>query len=210
MLKILLADDHAVVRRGIRDILNDEYGQITFAEAKDFSEVLDSLEKQDWDLLILDINMPHGNILDVLATVVALRPAVPVLVLSMYPEEQYAVHVLKAGAAGYLTKESVTDELIAAVRKVLSGGKYVSPSLSEKLASGLLAGTETPLHETLSTREFSVMLMIASGKSVKEIAEEVCLSAKTVSTYRSRLLDKMKMKTTADIIRYAVEHRLIE
>ena len=208
-MKILLADDHTVVRRGIRDILEDEFGHIAFTEAKDFHETLEHYEKQDWDLLILDINMPHGNIIDVLTRATAFHPTTPVLVLSMYPEEQYAVHVLKAGAAGYLTKESVTEELIAAVRKVLSGGKYVSLPLSEKLASCLAAGAETLLHETLSTREFSVMLMIASGKSVKEIAEEEFLSAKTVSTYRSRLLEKMNMKTTADIIRYAIEHHLI-
>ena len=209
-MRILISDDHAVVRRGVKGILEDEFEQTTFGEAKDFPEMLKHVEENDWDLLILDVSMPGGNILDALARVKTLRPRTPIVVLSMYPEEQYAVRVLKAGAVGYLTKESVTEELIAAVRRVLSGRKYVSASLAEKLASDLVTDTEKLPHETLSTREFQVMLLIASGKSVKEIAGEQFLSTKTVSTYRTRILQKMNMKTNADIIRYAIANRLIE
>jgi two-component system invasion response regulator UvrY len=209
MIRLLIGDDHAVVRKGMKQILAETRDIVVADEAGNGREVLDKVRKDDFDMVLLDISMPGRDGLEVLKELKNLRPKLPVLMLSMYPEEQYAVRSLRSGASGYLTKDSAPDELIAAIRKVSSGGKYVSVSLAEKLAHKLGAGEERPLHEELSDREYQVMCMIASGKTVKEIGEQLSLSVKTVSTYRSRILAKMRMKGNADLTRYAIENRLV-
>ena len=209
MIKILVADDHPIVRQGLKQILS-EYPDMTVAdEAGSGKEVLSKIAKKDYDIVLLDISMPGRNGLDILKELKSKKPKLPVLVLSIYPEDQYAVRVLKLGAAGYLTKESVPEELVAAIRKVARGRKYVSNYLAEKLASDLEIDAEKPLHENLSDREYQVMFMIASGKRLKEISEELSLSIKTISTYRSRIMDKMKMKNNAELIRYALQNSLV-
>ena len=209
MIKILVADDHPIVRQGLKQILS-EYPDMTVAdEAGNGKEVLSKIAKKDYDIVLLDISMPGRNGLDILKELKSKKPKLPVLVLSIYPEDQYAVRVLKLGAAGYLTKESVPEELVAAIRKVARGRKYVSNYLAEKLASDLEINAEKPLHENLSDREYQVMFMIASGKRLKEISEELSLSIKTISTYRSRIMDKMKMKNNAELIRYALQNSLV-
>ena len=181
-----------------------------FGEACNAQEVLKNVREQNWDIVILDITMPDRSGLDVLKELKRERPKLPVLFLSIHPEDQYAVRVLKAGAAGYMTKESAPEELVKAIRKVLRGGKYISPSLAEKLAFDLETDSEKPLHETLSDREYQVMCMIASGKTVKEIAKKLYLSVKTISTHRARILGKMKMKTNAELTHYAIKNRLVD
>jgi len=208
-MKVLIADDHAVFRRGLRETLAEFFFKITFGEAKTAQETVELVRRHDWDVVILDISMPGKSGLDVLDDLRRLRPRLPILLLSMHPEEQFARRALKAGAAGYLTKESVPEELKEAVRKVAAGGRYVSATLAEKLAVDLREGADTPLHELLSDREFQVLRMIASGKSVKDIAEELSLSVKTVSTYRARILEKSGMKTNAELIRYALQSQLV-
>jgi DNA-binding NarL/FixJ family response regulator len=209
MIKILVADDHPIVRQGLKQILS-EYPDMTVAdEAGNGKEVLTKVGKKDFDIVLLDISMPGRNGLDILKELKTKKPKLPVLVLSIYPEDQYAVRVLKLGAAGYLTKESVPEELVAAIRKVARGRKYVSNSLAEKLASDLEINAEKPLHENLSDREYQVMFMIASGKRLKEISEELSLSIKTISTYRSRIMDKMQMRNNAELIRYALQNGLV-
>ncbi|MCF7972612.1 MAG: response regulator transcription factor [Phycisphaerae bacterium] len=210
MLKILVADDHMVVREGLKQILGEVPDIIVAGEASDGVETLHKIREDHYDLVLLDIAMPGLSGLDVLKQLKSEKPELPVLMLSMYPEEQYAVRTLKAGASGYLTKESASDELIAAIRKVCSGGKYVTASLAEKLASCLDTYSETPVHERLSDREYQVVRMIASGKTVTEIADALCLSVKTISTNRSRALTKMGMKTNAEITYYAIKHDLVE
>src|ERR1017187_10551490 len=206
---ILLADDHVVVRRGLRDILTDAFPGAQFIEAGTGDEVLSAIRTSRCDLLILDINMPGRTGVDVLREVKGLCPGIPVLMLSVQPEDQYAVRCLKAGASGYLNKDSAEAELVRAVRKVISGGRYVSPQLSEKLASNLQKPALKNLHDLLSDRELEVLRMIASGGSLTDIAEALHVSVKTVSTYRSRSLLKMQMQTNADLVRYALEHSLI-
>jgi len=210
MIKILIADDHAVVRRGLKQILAEEPNMAVFGEACNAQEVLKNVREQNWDIVILDITMPDRSGLEVLKELKNIRPKLPVLILSIHPEEQYAVRVLKAGAAGYMTKESAPEELVKAVRKVIRGSKYISPSLVEKLAFDLETDSEKPLHETLSDREYQVMCMIASGKTVKEIAKKLYLSVKTISTHRARILGKMKMKTNAELTHYAIKNRLVD
>ncbi len=210
MIKIFIADDHAIVREGLKQIVAETTDMAVTDEADTGHEVLEKASENDYDVLVLDITMPGLNGLDTLKQLRTQRPDLPVLVLSIHPEEQYAVRVLRAGASGYLTKESAPDELISAIRKVSMGGKYVTPSLAEKLASDLVADGKKPLHETLSDREYQVLCMIASGKTVTEIAGELFLSEKTISTYRSRILEKMKMKTNAELIHYAIKHGLVE
>jgi len=210
MIKILIADDHAIVREGLKQILAETFDKVVGGEATNGQEVLEHVRREDWDLVLLDLAMPGKDGLETLKELKFEKPKLPVLVLSIYPEEQYAVRLLKAGAAGYLTKESAPEELIAAIRKVSQKGKYISPSLAEKLAFYLEAGAEKPLHEMLSDREYKVMLMIASGKTVKEIADELFLSIKTVSTYRVRALNKMGMKNNAEFTYYALKHRLVD
>jgi two-component system invasion response regulator UvrY len=210
MIKVLIADDHPVVRKGLREIVKEAFHVAIADEVSNGQEVLERVAKNDYDVVLLDISMPGRNGLDVLKELKGQKPKLSVLVLSIYPEEQYAVRVLKAGASGYLTKESAQDELISAIQKVSTGRKYISPSLAERLALDLEMGAEKPPHESLSDREYQVMCMIASGKTVKEIAEELFLSVKTVSTYRARLLDKMRMKSNAELTYYAIKHRLID
>jgi DNA-binding NarL/FixJ family response regulator len=209
MIRILVADDHSVVREGIKQILAGLDDMTVEDEAESGQEVLLKMTAKDYDLVLLDISMPGKSGLEVLEEIKVMKPRVPVLILSMHPEEQYAVRMLRAGASGYLTKASAPQELISAIRKVSRGGKYVTVSLAEKLAFELDAGAEKPRHERLSNREYQVMLMLASGLSVSEVAEELCLSAKTISTYRTRILDKMDMKKNAELTLYAVKNNLI-
>ncbi len=210
MIKILIADDHTIVREGLKQILAETPDMVVSSEAKDGQEVLAKVAKNDYDVVLLDISMPGRSGLDVLKQLKIEHPKLPVLILSMYSEEQYAMRALRAGASGYMTKESAPDELIEAIRKVSRGRKYVSPSLAEKLAVSLELGDEKPPHEMLSDREYEVMSMIASGKTIKEIAEELSLSVKTISTYRTRILEKLNLKTNAAITHYAVQNRLVE
>jgi two-component system invasion response regulator UvrY len=209
-MKVLIADDHALFRRGLRETLAETFSRVTFGEARTALETLEHVRRQDWDVVILDISMPGKSGLDILDDLKHLRPRLPILLLSMHPEQQFARRALKSGAAGYLTKDSVTEELKEAVKKIVGGGRYVSATLAEKLALDLREGADTPLHELLSDREFQVLRMIASGKTVKDIAEELSLSVKTVSTYRARLLEKTGMKTNAELIRYALQAHLVD
>jgi DNA-binding NarL/FixJ family response regulator len=209
VIKILVADDHAIVREGLKQILVETSDIVVAGEASDGNQALNQVRKGDYDLVLLDIAMPGMSGLEVLKQLKSERPDLPVLMLSMYPEEQYAVRTLKAGASGYLTKESAPDELIAAIRKVCMGGKYVTSSLAENLAFYLEMDSDRPAHELLSDREYQVMLMIGSGKRVKEIADELSLSVKTISTNRSRALRKMGMKTNAELTYYAIKHGLV-
>jgi DNA-binding NarL/FixJ family response regulator len=194
----------------LRETLAEIFSRVTIGEAKTAQETVELVRRQEWDVVILDISMPGKSGLDILDEMKRLRPRLPILLLSMHPEEQFARRALKTGAAGYLTKESVPEELKEAVRKVVAGGRYVSATLAEKLAVDLREGADTPLHELLSDREFQVLRMIASGKSVKDIAEELSLSVKTVSTYRARILEKSGMKTNAELIRYALQSQLVD
>ena len=209
-MRLLIVDDHGVVRRGLKEILLDEFAKITFEEAQTAQEALAQLQKQEYELIILDISMPGKSGLDILKDLKEIRPRVPILLLSMHPEEQFARRALKAGAAGYLTKESIPEELVKAVRKVLAGGRYISSDLAERLAMDLTRGGDMPLHELLSDREFQVLRMLSSGKGVQDIADELALSVKTVSTYRARILEKTRMKNNAELIRYAVENHLVD
>jgi DNA-binding NarL/FixJ family response regulator len=209
-MRVLIADDHAVFRRGLKETLVEAFSRVTFGEAKSAQETLELVRHHDWDVVVLDISMPGKSGLDILNDLKHLRPKLPILLLSMHPEEQFARRALKSGAAGYLTKESVPEELKKAVKKVILGGRYVSATLAEKLAVGLSQGADTPIHELLSDREFQVLRMIASGKTVRQIADEIALSVKTVSTYRARILDKTGMKTNAELIRYALQSQLVD
>src|SRR5882724_1192591 len=209
-MRILLADDHAVVRHGLKQILADEFKRATFGEARNAQEALSLVWKESWDVAVLDITMPGRSGLEVLREIKKSRPKLPVLVLSMHPENQFAVRVLKRGASGYMTKESAPDELVGAVKKVLGGGRYVSAALAEKMASYLAIDTPKPPHERLSDREFVVLRMIASGKTVSRIAAELALSVKTVSTYRTRILEKMAMTSNAELTHYAIKNQLVE
>jgi DNA-binding NarL/FixJ family response regulator len=208
VIRVLIADDHAILRRGVKEILVRELEGAVCGEAMDVTGTLARLQEGEWDLVILD--MPGRSGLEVLQDLKAARPKLPVLVLSMHPEDEFAKRMLKAGASGYLNKQSAPEELIKAVRKVLAGGRYVSAALAEKLASDLSEDTGQPIHEVLSNREFEVLRMIAAGKTVGKIAEELHLGVTTVSTYRGRLLEKMSMDTTADLIRYALQNHLID
>jgi len=209
-MKILIVDDHAVVRQGLRHILADEFRRAEFGEARNATEALNRVWKEKWDTVVLDITMPGRSGFEVLREVKRAKPKLPVLVLSMHPEDQFAVRVLKSGASGYMNKESAPDELVGAIKKILAGGRYVSPALAEKMASYLAVDTKKPPHERLSDREFQVMRLIAKGKTVREIAEENFLSVKTVRTYRQRILEKMGLKRNAELIRYALEHKLVK
>ena len=210
MVKILIADDHIIVRKGLKQIISETSDMVVADEASNGQEVLDKVRKNGFDMILLDISMPGRTGLDILRELKTEKPKLPILVLSMYPEEQYAVRVLRAGASGYLTKESAPDELIAAIRKVSLGKKYVTPSVAERLAFDLDIDSEKPLHETLSDREYQVLCLIASGKTVGDIADKLSLSAKTISTYRARILEKMNMKNNAELTHYAIQHKLVE
>lgn len=209
-MKFLVADDHAVTRCGVKQILLGQFSDVSFGETQNASETLEKISKQNWDLLLLDIGMPGRGGIDLIKEIKARRPELPVLVLTMYSEDQYAVRAFKNGASGYLTKESVPEELTKAVRKVLSGGHYVSSSLAEHLAQDLGRPADRPPHEFLSDREIEVLRQLAQGKSVTEIAKDLSLSAKTISTYRSRILLKMKMKSTSELMRYSIQNGLTD
>ena len=210
MIQVLVADDHAVVRRGLRQILAETPDIVVRGEASNAGEVRRLVREVTCDVLVLDISLPGGNGIELLGEIRRERPRLPVLILTVFSEEQYAVRAIKAGAAGFLTKESAPDKLVLAVRKVAGGGRWVSAELGETLAS-LLAGEGAGApHERLSDREFEVMRMLAAGKTVSTIGEELSLSVKTVSTHRARILKKMNMRTNADLMRYAVQHGLVE
>lgn len=209
-LRILLVDDHNIVRDGLKQILSNRYPHAVFAEGRNAREALVQLEKGKWDIILLDITMPGQSGLDLLKQIKSVQPDAKVLVLTMHPEDQYAARVLKAGASGYLTKETASDEVINAVNKVLTGGKYVSASFAQNLVSELSNPTPKSPHETLSDREYQVLRMTAAGKTVKEIGADLGLSVKTVSTYRTRVLQKLKLKTNAEVIRYALREKLVE
>jgi DNA-binding NarL/FixJ family response regulator len=208
-MKILITDDHAVVRQGLKQILLEEFTRAEFGEATNAQEAIDRVWKENWDVVVLDITMPGRSGLDVLKEIKKSRPKLPVLVLSMHPEDQFAVRILKIGAAGYMTKESAPNELVGAVKKVIAGGRYVSPSLAEKMASYLAVDVQTPPHERLSDREFLVLRLIASGKTPTAIAKELALSVKTISTYRMRILEKMSMSNNAELTHYAIQNQLV-
>ena len=209
MIRVLIVDDHAIVRRGLRALLSHEFHGATFGEACDAGQALEQLRKEEWDVALLDISMPGKSGLDLLKELKAEWPRLPVLVLSAHPEDQFAIRVLKAGAEGYMTKDTVLEELAKAVSKILAGGRYVSPALAEKLALGVNRDLTRAPHETLSDREYEVMSRIASGKTVTEIAEELSLSAKTISTYRARVLEKLGVKNSAEIVQYAIRNGLV-
>ena len=209
MIKVLIADDHPIVRQGLKQILAGESDMAVVSEAGDSQEVLQLVSKQNYDVVVLDISMPGRGGLEVLKELKCRHPRLPVLVLSMHPEEQYGVRALKAGAAGYLTKKSTPDKLVQALRKIVSGGKYISPDLAEKLVYAADRDHQGALHDTLSDREYQVMCLIASGKRVSEIARELSLSVKTISSHRTRVLKKMEMKSNAELTHYAVKNQLV-
>jgi DNA-binding NarL/FixJ family response regulator len=209
MIKILIADDHPIVRKGLKQILAETPNIIVAGEANNGAEVLKKVLKNEYDMVLLDISMPGRDGIDTLKELKDLKPNLPVLILSIHSEDQYAMRVLRAGAYGYLTKESAPEELISAIRTVSLGRKYISPSVAEKLVFNLDKNAEKRPHDKLSDREYQVMHMIASGKTVKEISEDLSLSVKTISTYRARILEKMKMKNIAELIRYAIKNGLV-
>jgi DNA-binding NarL/FixJ family response regulator len=210
MIRVLIADDHPIVRQGLRQILAETTDMELAGEAVNGQEALEQVRQESWDVLVLDITMPGRSGFDILKELKYEQPHLPVLVLSIHAEEQLAVRVLKAGASGYVTKENAPNELVSAIRKVVNGGRYISPRVAEILAFGLNDNPQRPRHETLSDREFQVMQLMAGGKTLIEIAEELRLSAKTVSTYRTRLLEKLNLKTNAELMRYALDLGLVE
>ncbi len=210
MIRVLIADDHAIVRQGLKLILSETSDMVVAGEADSGLHALKLAREGKWDVALLDISMPDKNGIDVLKLIKSEFPKQPVLMLSMHPEEHYAIRALKAGASGYLTKQSAPALLVTAIRQVASGRKYVSPELAEKLANTIGIDTDKPLHETLSDREYQVLCLIASGKPLSEIADTLSLSAKTVSVYRARLLEKMNLKNNAELTHYGIKHQLVE
>lgn len=208
MIKVLIADDHAIVRRGLKQILLEQYSSATIGEASNAEELIKNAMHEDWDVVICDLNMPGRSGLDALKQIKQSFPKLPVLIMSMYPEDQYALRVLKAGASGYLSKDSIHDELVKAIETVRMGKKFITPIIAEKLVESFHTESDEP-HHILSDREFDVFKLLASGKTVSEIADQLSLSSTTVSTYRSRILEKMNLRSNADIIRYALEKKLI-
>jgi two-component system invasion response regulator UvrY len=209
-MRILIADDHPVVRQGLRQVLDAETDLSVVGEAKDGSEAVALAGRVAWDVAVVDYNMPGKGGIEVVKELRRRYPERPVLVLSMYPEDRYALRLLKAGAAGYLNKESAPEELVGALRKVAGGGRYVSAALGEKLALSMAGDGEKPLYEKLSDREYQIMWLLASGKTVGEIARQLYLSANTVSTYRARILKKINVRNNAELMRYAIQHQLID
>lgn len=208
-LRILITDDHAIVRQGLKQILAEEFTRAQFGEAGTAQDALERVWKEHWDVVVLDITMPGRSGLEVLKEIKKSKPKLPVLMLSMHPEDQFAVRLLKVGASGYMTKESAPEELVGALKKVMAGGRYVSPSLAEKMASYLAIDVQTPPHERLSDREFLVLRQIASGKTPTGIAKDLGLSVKTISTYRMRILEKMSMANNAELTTYAIQNQLL-
>jgi two-component system invasion response regulator UvrY len=210
MIRILIADDHAIVRKGLKQLLLEEYPSAIIEEAGDAEDLVKKALAKEWDVVICDLSMPGRSGLDALKQIKQASPQLPVLIMSMYPAEQYAVRVMKAGAYGYLSKDSIHDELIKAVQTVLRGRKFIPFSIAEKLLEVFDTDSDRPLHGSLSDREFDVFKLLASGKTVSAIANQLFISPNTVSTYRSRILEKMNMRTNTELTRYALEKRLIE
>jgi DNA-binding NarL/FixJ family response regulator len=210
MKKILLVDDHEVVRRGLRDILAKEFKHARIVEAQDSVEAFGHLEREAWDLVLLDVNLPGRSGLDVLHDAKQLRPQTPVLVLSVYPEEEFALRALKLGASAYLNKQSASAELLAAIRKIMAGGKYLTATMAQNMADQLGEDFTREPHEALSTRELEVLRMVAMGKTLKEIAAELALGEKTIGTYRSRIAEKMGLSSNVELTRYALQHKLVD
>jgi two-component system invasion response regulator UvrY len=210
MIKILIADDHAIVRAGLRQFIADEIDMEVAGEAATGAETIEAARDADFDIVLLDISMPKGSGVDTLKQLKHMRPELPILILSTFAEDRYAVNLLRAGASGYLNKESAPSQLIAAIRTVVQGRKYVSPALAEILANDLAGGGDRPIHAQLSQREFQIFCKLAAGIPVSKIAEELFLSVKTVSTYRTRILEKMRVSSNADLTYYAIKNSLIE
>jgi two-component system, NarL family, invasion response regulator UvrY len=210
MIRILIADDHAIVRAGLKQFIADQADMEIAAEASTGAEAIAAVRARDFDVVLLDISMPDKNGIDTLKTLKHVKPELPVLMLSAYAEDQYAVNLLRAGAAGYLNKEAASTQLVGAIRTVVHGRKYVSPSLAQILADGVSGDADRPLHAELSQREFQIFCKLAAGAAVSKIADELNLSVKTVSTYRTRILEKMAMKSNADLTYYAIKNGLIE
>lgn len=210
MLRVLVVDDHPFFRRGVKDILAEGFDAVKIGECGNAHEMLESVRVKKWDLVVMDISMPGRSGPEALKELKRECPTLPVLVMSMHPEDQYAVRMFKAGADGYLTKASAPEELVKAIKKVLGGGQYVSPSLGEKLALTVKTENEKVPHERLSDREYQVLCLIASGKTVSEIADAIHLSVTTISTYRGRILEKMHMKNNAELTRYAIQHGVVQ
>lgn len=208
-MKILIVDDHAVVRHGVKQILSEHFHCSVLAEAQNAEEMMEHLRKRQWSVVVLDVGMPGKGGLEALKELKQLYPKLPVLVLSAYPEDQLALRTLRSGAAGYLSKDSAPTELVQVIRKIIAGGRYVSASVAELLALNLEHDLEKPLHEQLSDREYQVMCLIAVGKSLKDIADDLCVSISTVNTYRARILEKMQLKNNTELTHYAIENRLV-
>ncbi len=208
-MKILIADDHALVRRGLKQIIEEEFPKAATGEAEDCQQVLELVRKDTWDVVVLDLTMPGGDGLEVLKQIKVIRPQLPVLILSMHTEDQFGTAVLKEGAAGFMTKRTAPEELAKAIIQVTRGGKYITPTLAEKLAFDVEKDSDKPPHKTLSNREYQVFLMLAAGKSISEISQELSLSEKTIRQFRSRLLAKMKMKNNVELAHYAIQHGLV-
>ena len=208
--RCLITDDHPIVRRGVRELLEEEQLCSEICEVRTGEEALEAVRRQPWDLMILDIALPDKHGLEVLKETKLLQPSLPVLMLSLYPEKEFALRAIKAGASGYLTKQSAPSELLAAVIRVLQGGRYITAALAEQMASVIETGVDGSLHARLSDRELQVLRLLGQGKSVSVIAEELRLSVKTISTYRARILEKLSCESTGELIRYAIEARLID
>ncbi len=208
-MKILIADDHAIVRKGLKQLIRDEYPSAHLEGVNDTEELMSKLMEESWDIVICDLNMPGRSGLDALHQIRHSYPSLPVLIMSMYPEDQYALRVIKAGASGYLGKDNIHEDIIKAIRTVLLGKRFITPAVAEKLAQAYGSDQEQTPHAKLSDREFDVFKLLASGKPVSDIAEQLSLSVTTVSTYRARVLDKMNLKSNADLTRYALDNNLI-
>lgn len=209
-MRVLIADDHEIVRRGLRELLTKELGRVEVGEAGDSRSTMEQLASGRWDLLVLDINMPGRSGLEILEEARRLCPKMPVLVLSMYPEEEFAVRAFKLGASAYINKRCAAEELVVAIRKIMTGGKYVTPALAERILADISGEKPAAPHQLLSPRELQVLRMIASGKTMKEVAYELALSEKTVATYRARVAEKLGLSTNVELTRYAIKHGLVE
>lgn len=210
MLRVVIADDHPVVLKGLKDIILENFASATVDETSEGYELMQKVQNNDYDLVLLDISLPDIHGLEVLKTIKRKKPSLPVLIVSMYPEEDYAVRAIRAGARGYVTKRTASEELVEAVRKILSGKRYINPDFAQKMLLDFESDAERPVHEGLSTRELQVIARIGKGMATKEIAEELCVSANTIRTYRTRILEKTGLKGTSELIHYALTHGLAE